>query len=390
MLNTNYIEKLIGLKDVIVKKIENFDKSKHIYIELKIKPQTCPQCGHTTKYIHDYRMQKVKDIDISGVHTYLFLNKRRYVCPHCGKKFQEENTFLGKYQRATNRLLRHIIELLRDCKTMKQVAKETNYSSVSVARMFQIVSYGKPKLPRVIGIDEFRGNSGGEKFNCILTNPKKHKLLDIMPKRNTEELHKYFSQFSNRDQVEVVTMDLSVLFKSVVNAAFPKAAIVADKYHVQRLAQWAFENVRKRIQKELYQESRIKMKHSRRLLLKRKSKLSREEVLEVARLLRYSKELGEAYYLKEKFMDFIHSENIYEAQRRLKEWSMHAMVCDIKEFESLRTTLINWKTEILNMFIYKVSNGFTEGCNNKIKVLKRISYGNRNFDNFRNRILHLT
>jgi transposase len=32
---------------------------------------------------------------------------------------------------------------------------------------------------------------------------------------------------------------------------------------------------------------------------------------------------------------------------------------------------------------------FTEGCNNKIKVLKRNAYGYRRFDRFRNRILHI-
>ncbi|MDD6490031.1 MAG: transposase, partial [Clostridia bacterium] len=46
-------------------------------------------------------------------------------------------------------------------------------------------------------------------------------------------------------------------------------------------------------------------------------------------------------------------------------------------------------TGILNSFDYSITNGFTEGCNNKIKVLKRNAYGYRNFKRFRNRILHI-
>ncbi|MDD6434619.1 MAG: transposase, partial [Ruminococcus bromii] len=46
-------------------------------------------------------------------------------------------------------------------------------------------------------------------------------------------------------------------------------------------------------------------------------------------------------------------------------------------------------TGILNSFSYTITNGFTEGCNNKIKVLKRNAYGYRNFNRFRNRILHI-
>ena len=37
----------------------------------------------------------------------------------------------------------------------------------------------------------------------------------------------------------------------------------------------------------------------------------------------------------------------------------------------------------------RTTNGFTEGCNNKIKVVKRISFGLRNFERFRHRILYI-
>ena len=48
----------------------------------------------------------------------------------------------------------------------------------------------------------------------------------------------------------------------------------------------------------------------------------------------------------------------------------------------------NWSEYILNSFDVPYTNGFTEGCNNKIKVLKRVCFGVRNFETFRNRILY--
>ena len=48
-----------------------------------------------------------------------------------------------------------------------------------------------------------------------------------------------------------------------------------------------------------------------------------------------------------------------------------------------------WYEEIRRALIYPYSNGFTEGCSNKIKVLKRPSFGLRNFERFRNRILYI-
>ena len=50
------------------------------------------------------------------------------------------------------------------------------------------------------------------------------------------------------------------------------------------------------------------------------------------------------------------------------------------------TILANWGTYILNSLNYPYSNTFTEGTDNKVKVIKRNAYGYRNFKNFRNHI----
>lgn len=67
----------------------------------------------------------------------------------------------------------------------------------------------------------------------------------------------------------------------------------------------------------------------------------------------------------------------------------YAQNSGVTEYTSCADTLINWRIGILNSFDVPYSNGFTEGCNNKIKVLKRNAYGYRNFERFRNRILHM-
>ena len=61
----------------------------------------------------------------------------------------------------------------------------------------------------------------------------------------------------------------------------------------------------------------------------------------------------------------------------------------LKEFKPAITAFTNWKEEICNSKLVKYTNGYTEGCNNKIKVLKRNAYGYKNFERFRNRILHI-
>jgi transposase len=83
------------------------------------------------------------------------------------------------------------------------------------------------------------------------------------------------------------------------------------------------------------------------------------------------------------------SENRHAATERLRNWVLLAEFTDLPEFKTSLTAIHNWDQYILNAFDYPYTNGFTEGSNNKIKVLKRVSFGVRNFPRFRNRILHI-
>jgi len=54
---------------------------------------------------------------------------------------------------------------------------------------------------------------------------------------------------------------------------------------------------------------------------------------------------------------------------------------------SVVSTYRNWQKEILNSFVFGYSNGFVEGLNNLIKVIKRNAFGFRNFKRLRAKIL---
>ncbi|MEG1393360.1 MAG: transposase [Christensenellaceae bacterium] len=159
------------------------------------------------------------------------------------------------------------------------------------------------------------------------------------------------------------------------------------EFHVVRYCTWALENVRKRVQKALPTQERKYFKRSRRLLLTHMNKLSDCNKAAVERMLLVSRDLREAYLLKEKFYEFMDSADSQQARERLKAFHVFAVVADIPEFAPCLTMLKNWSHHILNAFDCPYSNGFTEGINNTIKVIKRVAYGYRNFDNFRRRIL---
>lgn len=388
MLNTYYTENCLGLKDVILEKTEEINFTKHFYIHMEKRIHQCPNCGCQTSKVQDYRTQEVKDIPAFGLKTVLHLKKRRHVCPDCGKKFYEEVPFLPKYQRSTNRLWAYGVSLLSKAVSMKFIAEEIGISIPSVARMLDAVNYSITTLPSVLSIDEFRGDSGGEKFQCILTNPKAKKVLDILPTRKQDDLCNYFSRFGDCNNVNYVAIDMSGAFRSTIKLCFPKATIIADKFHVVRQVSWAFENVRKRVQKSFGNNRRKYFKRSRQLLLKRPEKLTPDQLEQVSMMLSLSKELAVAYHLKNEFYRFMGSADKYEAKKKLANWYLLAGIARIPEFNKCMETFSNWQQEILAAFETGITNGFTEGCNNRIKVIKRTAYGMRNFPRFRKRILH--
>ena len=141
------------------------------------------------------------------------------------------------------------------------------------------------------------------------------------------------------------------------------------------------------MQKKLLPQHRRYFKRSRKLLLCHMDRLSPNNKDAVNHMLSFDRDLREAYLLKEKFYEFMASKDSIQAKERLRAFRAFAFVADIPEFKACLTMLQNWEKYILNAFDCPYSNGFTEGCNNTIKVIKRVAYGYRSFSNFRCRIL---
>lgn len=179
----------------------------------------------------------------------------------------------------TNRLVAYVIDKLRCEASFTSVAKEVNLSLPTVIRIFDLVSYSLKELPTALSIDEFKGNTGKEKYQCILTDPENKVVLDILPKRTKYCLSKYFKKFdkSERDKVEYFVSDMWRTFSDISSVWFKNATKIVDKYHWIRQIMCAFESVRKEEQKKFSESHRRYFKNSRKLLLKRFDDLNDEQ-----------------------------------------------------------------------------------------------------------------
>ena len=387
MPTSNYIEKLTGIKEAWIKNLTESASTLLVTVQLPQVEHTCPKCKSSTRRIKDYYMRHIHHTTIGLKSLKIQYRQRRYKC-HCGHTFNEESPFATKYFRTSPALREIICFHLRQVKSYKDIAQLCHVTVSQVIRIFKEISISRPAtLPAILSIDEFKGNAAGQKYQVLITDPIKRTILDILPKRTTPALIQYFRQFPLhiRRNVSFITMDMSLQFRKVMKALFPHARIVADRFHLFLLVQWAMERVRKAEQKRLTLHSRT-FKSNKRILTKSYEKLTANELIKLEGILGCSPRLRQAYGLKYAF-----SKVLQFTEQADIDWALHAWLdlvksANLPEMNSLLHTFTYWKDEIIAALRYSYSNGFTEGCNNKIKVLKRVSFGLRNFIRFRTRI----
>ena len=171
-------------------------------------------------------------------------------------------------------------------------------------------------------------------------------------------------------------------FRNTVYSCLPHADIVADKYHVIRQANWMIRDVRIRLF-----NSDIKYKEYKKywkLIAKNpNSTFSLLQKKRLKKLKNLSEIFSRAYDLRTKFFSIFEIKDVTIFSHELNNLIGKLKESGIKEYIKLGETLSNWEEEINNIQKYNINNGFVEGKNNKIKVIKRLSYGIKKFDNLK-------
>lgn len=139
-------------------------------------------------------------------------------------------------------------------------------------------------------------------------------------------------------------------YTELANTYFKNATQVVDKYHYIRQIVWAFERVRKNVQKKYGKDNRLQFKHSKRILTKRNSKLKPHQREQVEYIMYLSDDLRSAYYLKEKFYEVIDCPDSQQAKKLMQKWILLAESSRLTKYNKCAETIHNWSTPILNTF----------------------------------------
>lgn len=389
-----------------------------IEVELKSRKEKirCPICNNFTSSVHSkLKPIRSKYLDSCGEKVNLIIYKRRFHCYKCEKIFTEEMGLNTKNGSIANKVKIQIRKDLLDYNlSLSKIAKKNNISRYIVRKELEEATNGIPdyqkNLPRVISFDEFKADTKEGKYAFILNDPIHKKVLDILPNRKKEYLIQYFTHTENRHSVEFVISDMYEPYLLVQKVMFPKAKYIVDKFHYIRYIMKALDDIRIRLQEEYGEKSKeykiLKNRKNVSLLrnyfndidnwytyTKRYKNGRMTEILKIDilnEMLDISEKLKRGYQLKELFLDIVNHSTYDYAKKDLLNWIELCKESKIEEFIKASKTIKNWLEEIVNSFIdERYTNGFTEGTNNKIKVIKRIGFGYKNFKFFRKRILYI-
>ena len=413
------LEKLLRLENYKIIKIEERSEKekmiKIIYVESKNKKDKCPICNEYTSSIHDkLKPIEVKYLKVIEQDTKINIVKKRFICHKCKKQFTENVDLNQKGKIISNKLEQKVLkDLLNYNLSIKYIAETNNISSYTVRKILENAMSEYPtyvkNLPKVISFDEFKADTNEGKYAFILNDPIHKKALDVLPERKKEYLINYFTKSNNRHSVEFVISDMYEPYLLVTQIMFPKAKYVVDRFHYTRYIMDALDKVRTRLQKEYGYNSKeyrmLKNKKNVSLLRKHSNDIDwwvytkryrNGHIVDIlrydlrAQILSINEELHQAYVLKELFLDLLSYSDYEHAEQEIKDWIDVCKNCGLEEFEEASKTIQNWLPYIVNSFIDKrFSNGFTEGLNNKIKVIKRVAFGYKNFSFFRLRLMYI-
>jgi transposase len=328
---------------------------------------------------------------------------QKYECSVCHHKSEEDyGDFVKKYYRISNEYARFLLNIFTEMRSFKAICKEYKISFNLANKLTRILVAVNNRanlitLPKHIGIDEFKGNlyKGYQKYQVQVTDLDTGDIIAVLKNKDSNTLANFFKQITNRDKVESVSIDFCSPFKKVVSKYFPHSKLIPDAFHRSKLLLSAVDEFRVELWRN-YKSNKEYAKYFKGLktpLMINKLNIKDEDYIKkintkLDNVFKYCPDLKEVYELEQEYYQVTAIENVLEKINAFNAFLIKCKESKYDKIKSVAKTYSLWHGAINNSFRYKsYSNARTEGNNNSIKVLKRIAYGFRNFENFRYRLL---
>jgi transposase len=364
----------------------------------------CHHCGTKSNRLHQNHRYVVKDLSWGEQPVFLEINRRQFKCRKCGKPFSEKLDFVNKRRTYTKRLANTIIKSVLSS-DIHSVAKQGVVTTEEIERMLSDASQelsSKPSGLKKLGIDEIALIKGQGNYCAVLIDLETSKLITMVKGRTQAEISSVLNSWGSEvlEQIEEVSIDLWMGYKTLVKKLMPNVQVVADRFHVMVQVNKELDTERKCERKQVidlgkksrppknqaeYQEKLDGISASKYSLLKNEENLNEKQKLKLMAVKKVCPSLAKMHNLKERFRKIFDNikTNWLRGLLRIGIWQKRAK----QYFPESVNTITNWLDEIIAYFDNRTTSGVVEGINNKLKLIKRSAYGFRNFENYKNRCL---
>ena len=445
----NSITDLLDLEDtdITITDIQIQGQIKTLFLESAPVAHFCPSCGYKM-HSRGTKQRKINHpILQDNYKLILILKQRRWRCtnPTCRYDISESFRFVNKNRRTTNATDMLIVNTYKKLdETSVSIAKRFHVSDTYAHDVFdRYVKLDRLKLTDAISVDEvFLDMDDDCKYALVIQDFHTGDPIDLLRSRRVNVTEPYFVSLpaEERAAVKYLISDMYNQYISYVDKYFPNAVAVVDSFHV---IQWIIRKIDNHIrqllkkyrlrdrelQDRLSQEQQrpVSMPVSHEVYILQKYKWlilsNRSNILYHSNprmdshfrvlmntydyedwLFRIDPKLRDYRDLKELYIQFNsrNSGDPVSARKELADLIQFYMDSDYEMFREFASLLKKYEDPIINSFIMvqkigngkiydtRLSNGPIESLNRKIKDLKRLGRGFRNFEHFRNRFLYAT
>ena len=337
----------------------------------------------------------MRDLSCGDRRVWLDVEIRRVLCRSCGKVKQESLEWLADNPFYTKRFSFWVGRRCR-VSTIQDVARETHLDWKTIKTLekqymeTQLRRAGTPG-PQVIGIDELSVRKG-HTYRIIVSDLVRQRSIWFGgTDRSEASMNLFFEWLGEKKsrKIRLVVMDMWKPFRNACASHVPGAAVLYDKFHALRHLGEALDKVRRSEYARLRGEDRRFIKGQRYTLLSHRENLSLDGKKALRTLLKANKRLQTAYLLKESFGQLWDYRSVAWARKFFENWRVSLKGQKLEPFEKF-AKMIDSHWEGIAAYCLpenKVSLGFVEGLNNKIRVFQRRAYGLRDEEYLRLKIL---
>jgi transposase len=380
MRATTLLGQILGLKKTRVLGLFFDDLGLVVEVAPTTRVPYCSSCGRRVRSVRDkYENRRWRHLDLAALRVWLRYTIRRVNCPRCGVVVElvpwAENQSWFTYE------FEEQVAYLAQRTDKTTLSKLMRISWHTVGPIIQrVIPRHRDSDPldglTHIGVDELSYRRHHE-YVTVIVDHMRGGVVWARPGKNAETLNAFFEELGPERcaQLEAVTLDMSGAYLKAVTEASPKARVIFDRFHVQRLAHDALDEVRREQVREAETEERGALKKTRFALHKNPWNLSTLEAAKVAEVQKANQPLYRAYMLKETLAAILDGRQINVARKKLLEWIGWAARSRLAPFRKLARTVRAHLEGILAYVATGLSNGRTEGLNGKIRTITRRSYG---------------